>query len=949
LLIFRHDQMSSYEYHPEGDSLALQSWMLSEALPPIQVREVTGPKGPNGLRGQVMAMHTQFPGNSYEGPRYWNMVISASDSVLEWPYSRFDKDMYYTTDSDASVRGLSYTNHCGCVTVDEVFTFDNAIFNISDEEAGCMSINQRMWMEVGYVGLYKAGYDKKSLPGKDIGVYLGDVGSDWHSLTPYVSIIKYNPDITAMSIHSAVCCTRMSHVHGLTGPSMTFDTACSASLVATHHGHLQMINFKEDDRENEGSLCGGTNTLGPIGYVGNCAAQMLSHIGRCFTYDRTADGYQRGEGTGSMFCTLSEDASTVSGRIAVIAGTCANQDGRSASLTAPNGPSQQAVLRKSLQMAQIPATYVTVVECHGTGTALGDPIEVGAVLAVMEDTRVFPLPHTSAKSNIAHLEAAAGIAGLLKCLNMLLHSTATPNVNLRTLNAHLESKGFPSIMETEAVDFGPDQHCGYAGVSSFGFGGTNSRGDLYARCVKGPRAGRPVERKIIREEQWMRIKDALLSLEYEGDDISSLFRVDQPIEAVMAQPYGGHPDSTTDIYLAGGEPVVILERSVDGALALVEDRHTRRGWVPSLCLEPKMEEPDPVSICVTGTWDNWSTLEEMEQVEPGVYVLGITLGETRWEEFQIVLNEDRTTGMIYPFEGKASASVRISGPNSAGHAKNWLIDGIADGAAAGTVYKVRFEWGAPKRMFWEPVTKDLPDKVLSLPFKHQYFIVGSWSYWQLQEMKPLGDEEGAEMTFVIGRNKAEHFQIVRDRDWTQVIYPALGQAEDESIPVMGPDDNGSGKNWIVQGDKGCEVHVVFRIVNGQVSVTLDCAGSSKRFTSSERIAPRSTYFVAASFNGWSLEPMSPDPNQPGVHRIIATVGMDRQEEFQIVVNADWKKTMYPLLPKAQLGQSFTQGPDGQGHDKNWQITGYPGQNFCIVLNLNEEDGRRIVTWEPAKN
>jgi hypothetical protein len=212
---------------------------------------------------------------------------------------------------------------------------------------------------------------------------------------------------------------------------------------------------------------------------------MMSHLGRSFTFDRTADGFQRGEGCGMMYVKLSGDFEDRMKRLSCLAGSCANQDGKSASLTAPNGPSQQAVIRKSLRAADAEPADVVCVECHGTGTALGDPIEVGAVQQVMEGERDLPLPETSAKSNIGHLESAAGIAGMFRCIVILHHSCATPNCHLKILNAHLESYGFPQLFETEMID--THLNSGFSGVSSFGFGGTNARADMYGRAIEGPR------------------------------------------------------------------------------------------------------------------------------------------------------------------------------------------------------------------------------------------------------------------------------------------------------------------------------------------------------------------------------------------------------------------------------------------------------------------------------
>jgi len=211
---------------------------------------------------------------------------------------------------------------------------------------------------------------------------------------------------------------------------------------------------------------------------------MLSFKGRSFTFDVGADGYGRGEGCAMLFFTLEPYSDSTYG---LLAGSQTNQDGRSASMTAPHGPSQQDVIRASMREAGLDASMITIAECHGTGTALGDPIEMGSLRGVMKKDRgEVPLLTTSAKSNIGHLEAGAGMAGIIKCVMMLRSSVGAPNCHLNEFNPHLDISGFPVVMETEATDFG--HNSGLTGVSSFGFGGTNARADMWGHAVRGPRA-----------------------------------------------------------------------------------------------------------------------------------------------------------------------------------------------------------------------------------------------------------------------------------------------------------------------------------------------------------------------------------------------------------------------------------------------------------------------------
>merc|ERR1719401_1787894 len=233
------------------------------------------------------------------------------------------------------------------------------------------------------------------------------------------------------------------------------------------------------------SVTGGVCTqIGPGSYIGMCGLNMISPVGRCFTFDESGDGYQRGEGVGLMYLKASDSDEDYWQQSAVMLGCCINQDGRSASMTAPNGPSQQACISASMREAGLEARMINLAECHGTGTALGDPIEVGALRNVMEP-RDMALCLTSSKSNIGHLEGGAGSAGLLKCILMLVAGTCPPNAHCRQLNPHLAVSGFPCFFDTEAID--TLMNSALTGVSSFGFGGTNGRCDIWGQARVGSR------------------------------------------------------------------------------------------------------------------------------------------------------------------------------------------------------------------------------------------------------------------------------------------------------------------------------------------------------------------------------------------------------------------------------------------------------------------------------
>jgi len=504
LLIFRHDIMD-YSFQGVGRSLALQAWLMQDIGKSQAIREMylnlgqmgdsgevvcnPGPEVPDGPKASIMALTTRLPGEAWSPAQYWSMFSSGTDTCSQWPYSRWETEPYYEEGADSIPTGKSYTCHGGFVSQDQITQFDNVFFGIDDTEARSMIPGQKMSMEVGYECLVAAGFNKNSLKGRRMGLWFGDVGPDWHSFQ--TEWARFCPDICptmmGLSMSCATTAARIAHQFDIRGPVSSYDTACSASLVAMNAAHLCMFDSDPPKPDNAEALIVGVNTLlGPGSFIGNCMATMLSHQGRSFTFNRSADGYQRGEGCGSVFVKLYQgDKRDEEERVCALIGTATNQDGRSASLTAPNGPAQQAVIKKSMRFAGINPNTVSIAECHGTGTALGDPIEVGALMAVMHERKV-PILKTSAKSNVAHLEAGAGIAGLTKCIMMINFGTAPPNCHFNIINPHLTIEGYPVYFDTEDIDVGLSSL--YCGVSSFGFGGTNSRADVYGYATKGHKA-----------------------------------------------------------------------------------------------------------------------------------------------------------------------------------------------------------------------------------------------------------------------------------------------------------------------------------------------------------------------------------------------------------------------------------------------------------------------------
>ncbi|MGQ6094309.1 beta-ketoacyl synthase N-terminal-like domain-containing protein, partial [Serratia sp. IR-2025] len=386
-----------------------------------------------------------------------------TDCVSDIPASRFDIDEVY--DPDPNAVGRSYTRRGAFMS--EVESFDYEFFNVPLAEARVMDPQQRLLLEVAYEAFYHSGYDLDTLRSQSIGVFVGQMNHDWAHM--HGDNFLTDPYFGAGS-SSSITSNRMSYLLGLTGPSMTLDTACSSSLVA-----VDLAVEKLRNGVCSAALVGGVNVmLSHRSFVGCSASKMLSQKGRCATFDEGADGYCRGEGVGAVVLKRLSDAEAAGDTIlAVIRGTAVNQDGRSASLTAPNGGAQEAVIEQALAKAGLRGQDVDYIECHGTGTPLGDPIEVGALKNVLGRHRSKPVVLGAVKTNIGHLEGAAGVIGLIKAVEVLRHRQAPGNVHFRTLNPKIDLDGFDAIIPTSPVPLGGKGSL-VAGVSSFGFGGTNA-------------------------------------------------------------------------------------------------------------------------------------------------------------------------------------------------------------------------------------------------------------------------------------------------------------------------------------------------------------------------------------------------------------------------------------------------------------------------------------------
>ena len=414
----------------------------------------------------IIGLGCRFPGaNNPEA--FWQLLRDGVDAITEVPNSRWHIDSFYN--KKPATPGKMSTRWGGFL--EQVDQFDPQFFGISPREARGIDPQQRLLLEVAWEAIENAGIAADKLTGSHTGVFIGISSNDYFALQHQTS-----SDINAYSgtgNASSIAANRLSYWLDLRGPSLAVDTACSSSLVATHLGCQSLRN-----RECNLALVGGVNLiLSPDLTVAFSQAQMMASDGRCKTFDKDADGYVRSEGCGVViFKRLSDAIADQDNILAVIKGSAINQDGRSNGLTAPNGPSQQQVIRQALENAGVAPEEISYVETHGTGTALGDPIEVESLKAVLSSGRKQDQPCVlgSVKANIGHLEAAAGIASLIKAVLCLQNQEIPPQLHLKQLNPHICLEETSFFIPSQRIPWFTNSKHSFVGISSFGFGGTNA-------------------------------------------------------------------------------------------------------------------------------------------------------------------------------------------------------------------------------------------------------------------------------------------------------------------------------------------------------------------------------------------------------------------------------------------------------------------------------------------
>lgn len=418
----------------------------------------------------VVGMGCRLPGGVNNPDEFWELLHDGKSGIVRVPPERWDADALYT--EDHTVAGTICNREGGFLTSWQPDEFDADYFSITPREAAAMDPQQRLFLEVALEALENAGIAPHTIRGTQTSVFVGVTAYDY-MLTMSGVVRPEDLDAYVLTGNAAnFAAGRMAYLLGARGPAVVLDTACSSSLVAIHLA-CQSLRWRESDM----ALVGGTNLLLSPGTSIACSRWgMLSPEGQCKTFDASADGYVRSEGCGVVVLKRLSDAQRDGNRIlAVVRGSAVNQDGASSGVTVPNGPAQQALLRQALASAKLTPADIDYIEAHGTGTPLGDPIELDSLSKVFSDREGGrPLVLGSVKTNLGHLEAAAGIAGFMKTVLALGHRHIPRHLNFHTLTPHASEGVAQLSIASEGMEWPATDRPRRAGVSSFGVSGTNA-------------------------------------------------------------------------------------------------------------------------------------------------------------------------------------------------------------------------------------------------------------------------------------------------------------------------------------------------------------------------------------------------------------------------------------------------------------------------------------------
>ncbi|CAG8953714.1 hypothetical protein HYFRA_00006603 [Hymenoscyphus fraxineus] len=413
----------------------------------------------------------RLPGSSYSPRAFWDLISQGKSGKCDVPKSRFNVNAFHHPNGD---RPGSITTRGGYFIEQDVREFENSFFGINNLEALYMDPQQRKLLEIVFECLENAGVPMEKASGSNTGVYVGNFTVDYQVMQTRDS--DYLERYSATGMGTTILGNRVSHVFNLTGPSLVLDTACSSSLYSLHVACAALQNY-----ECDAAIVAGANLIQSVEqHIGTMKAGVLSPTSECHTFDTSADGYGRADGIGALYVKRLSDAIRDGDPIrSVVRGSAVNANGKTAGISLPSADGQEAVIRKALAKANVNPDDLAYIECHGTGTKVGDAIEVDGLSRVFPRTAERPLLIGSVKTNVGHSEAASGISSVIKASMALERGKIPPTYGLKNINPKLKVKERHISIPTEMIkwpEYASDVR--YIGINSFGYGGANAHAIL---------------------------------------------------------------------------------------------------------------------------------------------------------------------------------------------------------------------------------------------------------------------------------------------------------------------------------------------------------------------------------------------------------------------------------------------------------------------------------------
>jgi len=421
----------------------------------------------------IIGIACRFPGaNDYH--QFWDNLIKGKNSIREISPDRWDINQYYSPDINAENKSVSKWGGL----LDHIDQFASQFFNISPREAQAMDPQQRLLLEEAWHCIEDAGVALNELQQNKTSIYIGVMANDYQHLFDSQHLID---SYDCLGNYEGILANRLSYFLNFTGNSQTFDAACASSLVSLHEAKKSICQGESDY-----ALAGGVSIIcHPWKYISFSKSRMLSPDGQCKTFDAQANGYVPGEGVGLvLLCSLEKALEKKYSIYGIIKGSAVKHTGKSTSITAPRIEIEKHVVQEALKESDVNPEYMTYVEAHGTGTSLGDPIEIEALTQAFDTAKKQYCHIGSVKTNIGHLEAAAGIAGVIKVLLMMKYKKIPQTLNIKKINPIIDFANTPFKPAEKLVDWNESVYL--AGVSSFGFGGINAHLVLEAFVNSSP-------------------------------------------------------------------------------------------------------------------------------------------------------------------------------------------------------------------------------------------------------------------------------------------------------------------------------------------------------------------------------------------------------------------------------------------------------------------------------